>query len=220
MNNTDNNVFGNSKLPPLFPKTFHSGSSNKERRHSDIKINPDDIYKVEWPDTDEIDMIVEVPSGSFIKYELDRLGNIRCDRILHTAMAYPGNYGYIPYTLSGDGDPTDIILLTEYPLQAGIYIKVRVIGVLLTEDEKGNDEKVLAVPCSKVDPHYDNIDDIDDLPSVVISKVKHFFEHYKDNEPEKWVIVKNFKNKDYALDLIKKHHYNYDIKYRSPTCET
>ena len=208
MNNSfnDEKTINSLKLPPLFPKTCPE------------RIADDD--ELSWPEGDEMDMIVEVPSNSYIKYEKDELGNIRCDRILHTAMSYPGNYGFIPYTLSGDGDPTDIILLTDYPLQAGIYIKIRVVGVLLTEDEKGKDEKVLAVPCSKVDPQFEYINDIEDIPKVVLSKVRHFFKHYKDNEPEKWVDVKCFKNKEYALNLIKKHHYNYDVKYRTSVLPT
>ena len=215
------NTYSN-KLPPLFPKTHPQKYSkvNKDDNNQIFFKDENNTLTETWPTDNKMDMIVEVPSGSYIKYERDDLGNIRCDRILHTAMAYPGNYGYIPFTLSGDGDPTDIILLTDYALQAGIYIKIRVVGVLLTEDEKDRDEKILAVPCIKVDPQYESINDIDDIPKVIMSKVRHFFEHYKDNEPDKWVRVMGFKDKKFALKLIKKHHYDYDVKYRTSALPT
>lgn len=153
----------------------------------------------------ELDMIVEIPSNSYIKYEKCPDGTLKCDRVLHTAMAYPGNYGYIPHTLAGDNDPTDIILLTDYKLFPGTRIKCRILGVLLTRDENGYDEKILAVPCHKVDPHYDIYHTYEDLPKVIISKVEHFFKHYKDNEEDKWVEIHGFESRDFAITLINDH---------------
>ena len=143
----------------------------------------------------EIDMIVEIPYNSKIKYEFDdKCQKIRVDRILNTSMLYPGNYGYIPKTLSGDGDPLDVLLITEYPILPGSIIKVRIIGVLCTTDEKGNDEKIIAVPTSEVDSNYENIHNLNDLSSITLKKIKHFFNHYKDNDQNKWVKVKQFDN--------------------------
>ena len=146
-----------------------------------------------------VDMIVEIPYNSNIKYEYDTNNHkMRCDRVLNTSMLYPGNYGYIPNTLSGDGDPLDILLLTEYSLYPGIIINVKIIGVLFTYDEKGDDEKILAVPSNDVDSTYNNINSLKDLSSNILNKIKHFFTHYKDNDEKKWVIVKDFADKDIA----------------------
>mgnify|MGYP003995562401 CR=1 FL=1 len=152
-----------------------------------------------------VDMFVEIPYNSFVKYEYDKeMNKIRCDRILNTAMSYPGNYGYIPETLSGDGDPLDILLISDFSLFPGTVINVKIIGVLLTEDEKGNDEKIIAVPDEYIDPRMKNIDNYSDLSNWTLSKIDHFFTHYKDNEENKWVKVKGFKNKNDALDVLKK----------------
>ena len=148
------------------------------------------------------DMIVEIPLNSFVKYEYDKkLQRIRCDRILHTAMAYPGNYGYFPNTLSGDGDPLDVLLICDYALYPGITVSVKIIGVLLTTDEKGKDEKIIAVPTANVDPNYADIAHYTDLPKWTLTKIKHFFEHYKDTEIDKWVIVDEFKGPQEAITL-------------------
>ena len=155
-------------------------------------------------------MMVEIPYNSFVKYEFDKkINTMRVDRVLHTAMAYPGNYGYFPNTLSGDGDPLDVLLICEYPIFPGIYVKVKIIGVLLTEDEQGADEKIIVVPNSKVDPNYTNINDITDLPQWTISKIKHFFAHYKDTETNKWVQVKDFKGREKAFQIYKQSCSNY-----------
>ena len=147
----------------------------------------------------EVDMIVEIPYNSQVKYEYDeKIGKMRCDRILNTAMLYPGNYGYIPHTLSGDGDPLDILLITEYSIYPGTIVKVRMIGVLYTEDEKGKDEKLLAVPSPDVDNNYEDIHNLEDLSNNLKKKIKHFFTHYKDNDKNKWVKVKEFGNKQEA----------------------
>ena len=157
----------------------------------------------------EYDMVVEIPYQSNIKYELDHQSNqLRCDRILHTSMSYPGNYGFIPNTLAGDGDPLDSLLLSEYPLHPNTWIRGRVVGVLETEDEKGMDEKILMVPSSKVDPFQNSINDLEDLNPLLLSKIKHFFQHYKDQEKNKWVQVKSFENKKRAAAIIKRAKRN------------
>jgi inorganic pyrophosphatase len=152
-----------------------------------------------------VDMIVEVPNHSNVKYEFDKkLNKIRCDRILNTSMGYPGNYGFIPNTLSGDGDPLDILLVCDFVLVPGTVINVRIVGVLLTEDEKGEDEKIIAVPDSSVDPRMKHIKSYKKLNNWTLTRINHFFTHYKDNEDEKWVKVKGFKNNKEALKIYKK----------------
>lgn len=138
-----------------------------------------------------INVIIEVPMGSLpVKYEIDKeSGALFVDRFLQTPMFYPCNYGYIPRTLSGDGDPADVLVVGQYPLIAGSVIAARPVGVLLMEDEKGQDEKILAVPQSKLTPLYDNIKSYTDLPANLIAQIGHFFEHYKDLEKGKWVKV-------------------------------
>ena len=150
------------------------------------------------------DMIIEIPVGSNIKYEYDESNHkIRCDRILNTSMHYPGNYGYIPNTLSGDGDHLDALLITEYPLQPDTIIKTKIIGVLVTKDESGQDEKIICIPHDKVDSRSSSINTLSDLNENVLKKIKHFFAHYKDNDQNKWVIVENFLEKEYALVVLK-----------------
>ena len=161
----------------------------------------------------QIKVIIEVPLISFIKYEIDKeSGMIEVDRILYSAMHYPANYGFIPNTLSDDGDPTDILVLCDYPLQSGSIIKCRLVGVLLTEDESGGDEKLLAVPIEKVDPTYTEIQDIDNVSKHLKEKIKNFFETYKALEPNKWVKVSGFKNKDKALEILNKAIKQYTLK--------
>ena len=150
------------------------------------------------------DIIIEIPVGSNIKYEYDESNHkIRCDRILNTCMHYPGNYGYIPNTLSGDGDPLDALLITEYPLHPNTIIKTKIIGVLVTKDESGQDEKIICVPHDKVDSRFSSINTLSDLTENVLHKIKHFFTHYKDNDKNKWVIVENFLEKEDALAILK-----------------
>lgn len=158
----------------------------------------------------ETDMIVEIPYGSNIKYEFDKKTNmIRCDRILNVSMHYPGNYGYIQSTLAGDGDPLDVLLISEYSLYPGTVINVRIIGVLITEDENGMDEKILAVPSTCVDASYSDVNEIDDLSKHQKSKIQHFFEKYKDNSNGKWIKVKDFKDRDEALKIFNESKLNY-----------
>lgn len=149
-----------------------------------------------------IDCLIEVSKGSNVKYEFDKkLKMLRCDRILHTSMSYPGNYGYIDNTLSQDGDPIDVLVVCEFPLVPLSLISIKIIGVLMMTDEKGLDEKLIAVPTNDVDPTSEEINDLSDLPKSTVSKIKHFFEHYKDTEKNKWVKVDEFRGRKEALKI-------------------
>ena len=150
----------------------------------------------------DTDMIVEIPFNSSVKYEFDKeLEQIRCDRLLTTSMLYPGNYGYIDGTLSGDGDPLDILLVCDYAIYPGTVVNVKVIGVLLTTDEKGEDEKLIAVPSKSVDPSFEDINTLEDLGPMMTKRILHFFEHYKDIDENKWVKIRGFENSESAYDL-------------------
>lgn len=154
---------------------------------------------------DKVNAVIEIPYGSNIKYEIDKdSGAVVVDRVMYSAMFYPANYGFVPNTLSDDGDPADILVLNEYPLQAGSVIKCRLIGVLIMEDESGMDEKLLAVPLSKIDPRYDGIKELKDLPKITLDRIKNFFETYKMLEPNKWVKVKGFEDKAKAEAILNK----------------
>lgn len=154
---------------------------------------------------DKLNAVIEIPYGSNIKYEIDKeSGAVFVDRVLYGAMFYPANYGFIPNTLAEDGDPADVLVLNEYPLQAGSVIPCRLIGVLVMEDEAGMDEKLLAVPVTKIDPRYENIKSIDDLPTITLDRIKNFFERYKDLEPNKWVKVREFADLKRATEILEK----------------
>ena len=165
-----------------------------------------DISKIKaGSNPDKLNAVIEIPYGSNIKYEIDKdSGAVVVDRVLYSAMFYPANYGFIPSTLANDGDPADVLVLNEYPLQAGSVIPCRLIGVLVMEDESGMDEKLLAVPVTKIDPRYDSIKSIDDLPKATLDKIKNFFETYKMLEPNKWVKVKGFEDAKKAQDILDK----------------
>ncbi len=135
-------------------------------------------------------MVVEIPQGSAVKYEIDKeSGAIFVDRFLFTATAYPSAYGFIPGTLADDGDPTDALVLIPTQVVPGAVIRSRPVGILLMEDEAGSDEKIICVPHDRVHPQFSHIDTIDDLPAITRSAIEHFFERYKDLEPGKWVKV-------------------------------
>jgi len=152
---------------------------------------------------EEVNVVIEIPMNSNVKYEIDKeTGILFVDRILFTAMVYPFNYGFIPGTLEEDGDPVDVLILGFEPLLPGSVIKARPIGVLETEDEKGRDAKIVAVPSEKIDPRFENIKDISDLPANLRERIAHFFEHYKELEKGKWVRVIGWKNRDEALKRI------------------
>jgi inorganic pyrophosphatase len=153
---------------------------------------------------DDVNVIVEVPiGGDPIKYEMDKeAGALVVDRFLYTAMHYPGNYGFIPHTLSGDGDPCDVLVANTRAIAPGAIISVRPIGVLVMEDNSGEDEKIIAVPSRHLTMRYDRIENYTDLPDITIHQIQHFFEHYKDLEPGKWVKIKRWGGKDEAHRLI------------------
>ncbi len=156
------------------------------------KNPPEDIY-----------VVIEIPQGSGIKYEVDKeSGAIFVDRFLYTAMYYPFNYGFIPNTLAEDGDPTDVLVISSEPVVPGSVIRSRPIGMLEMEDEEGIDTKIIAVPVTKLDRTFENIKTVFDLSDAILNKIKHFFEHYKELEPGKWVRVRSFKGIEEALKDI------------------
>jgi len=138
---------------------------------------------------EDINAIIEVPiGGEPIKYEMDKAaGTLVVDRFLYTPMRYPGNYGFVPHTLSEDGDPIDVLVANTRPIVPGAVINVRPIGVFQMQDDSGIDEKIIAVPSPKLTRRYDSIKTYKDLPPITIEQIQHFFEHYKDLEPGKWV---------------------------------
>jgi inorganic pyrophosphatase len=152
----------------------------------------------------DINVVIEIPANSTpVKYEVDKeTGALFVDRFMSTAMFYPANYGYIPQTLSEDGDPVDVLVVTPYPLLAGSVIRARPVGVLKMTDEAGNDAKLLAVPVSKLCKDYDNVTSYQDLTPGLIKSIEHFFEHYKDLEAGKWVKVDGWADVDAAHQEI------------------
>ena len=145
------------------------------------------------------DIFIEISKDTNIKYEYDKdLKALRLDRVLITPMVYPENYGYFPNTMADDGDALDVILIADYTIIPGSYISVRIVGVLDMEDEEGKDYKIIAVPSSKVDKTYDYVNDITDIPSDRLNKIKFFFENYKKLDKNKWAKVGSFMNKDNA----------------------
>jgi inorganic pyrophosphatase len=146
-----------------------------------------------------ITVVIEISKGSDVKYEFDEeTGFIAVSRKLYTSMHYPCNYGFIPNTLEGDGDPVDVLVLGDSPLLPLSMLKVVLVGLLFTEDEEGNDAKIICVPTSKIDPSYSDITDIHNVPSNLLDKIKHFFEHYKELEPGKFVKVTGWGDRDSA----------------------
>jgi len=149
-------------------------------------------------------VIVEVPMGSEpVKYEMDKpSGALFVDRFLHTAMFYPCNYGFVPHTLSNDGDPADVLVVGTVPVAVGAVIRSRPIGVLIMEDESGEDEKILAVPVDDLHPYYSNVTSYRQLPEILQEQIAHFFGHYKDLEKEKWVRIDRWGEAEEATRLI------------------
>lgn len=151
-----------------------------------------------------VNVLIEVPLDSKVKYEFDKETEmITVDRFLFFDKGYPANYGFIPNTLSGDGDPVDVLVLCPEALIPGSVIAAKPIGMLETEDEKGQDAKLVAVPTEKTNPEFGKYNDISELPAELTEKIKYFFENYKKNEPGKWVKVSGWKGKDAALEEIK-----------------
>jgi inorganic pyrophosphatase len=152
----------------------------------------------------EVNVVVEVPvGGEPIKYEMHKpSGALLVDRFLYTSMRYPGNYGFIPHTLSDDGDPCDVIIANQRGLLPGSVIAVRPVGVLKMQDEAGGDEKIVAVPVPKLTRRYEHVHNYTDLPEITLQQIQHFFEHYKDLEPGKWVKVTGWGDAAESRELI------------------
>ena len=154
----------------------------------------------------EVNVVIEVPiGGEPIKYEMDKeAGALVVDRFLYTAMRYPGNYGFIPHTLSDDGDPCDVIVANTRAIIPGAIMSCRIVGVLLMEDEAGGDEKLIAVPSAKLTRRYENVQNYTDLPAITLEQIEHFFTHYKDLENGKWVKVLRWGDANEAHAIINK----------------
>jgi inorganic pyrophosphatase len=153
----------------------------------------------------DVNVVIEVPiGGEPIKYEMDKAsGALVVDRFLYTSMRYPGNYGFIPHTLSGDGDPCDVIVANTRAVIPGAVMSCRIVGVLLMEDEAGQDEKLLAVPSAKLTKRYETVSNYSDLPPITLQQIEHFFAHYKDLEPGKWVKLLGWKDAATAHALVR-----------------
>ena len=164
----------------------------------------DEIPIGETP-TWDINVIIEVPFGREpVKYEMDKKsGALFVDRVMHTSMRYPCNYGFIPHTLSEDGDPIDILVASPVEFLSGCIVRCRTVGALKMTDEKGEDEKILAVPVDALNPYYREVKEYSDLPEILLNQISHFFTHYKDLEPEKWVKLGGWENAENSAQLIK-----------------
>ena len=154
---------------------------------------------------EDVNVIIEVAlGGEPIKYEMDKdAGTLVVDRFLYTSMRYPGNYGFVPHTLSGDGDPCDVLVANTRAIVPGAVINVRPVGVLIMEDNAGQDEKIIAVPAHRLTKRYDRILTYTDLPQITLEQIEHFFAHYKDLEPGKWVKILRWGNAEEAKRLIR-----------------
>ena len=163
-----------------------------------------DAIKIGNNPPDDVNVIIEVPiGGEPIKYEMDKAaGTLVVDRFLDTPMRYPGNYGFVPHTLSNDGDPIDVLVANTRPIVPGAVINVRPIGVLKMEDEAGGDEKVIAVPAPKLTKRYAHVANYTDMPEITLLQIQHFFQHYKDLEPGKWVKLVGWGDATEAKKLI------------------
>ena len=163
----------------------------------------------------DINVIIEIPAHSSpVKYELDKdSGAIMVDRFMGTAMFYPCNYGFVPHTLSDDGDPVDVLVVTPVPLVIGAVINCRPVGMLTMTDESGEDAKIIAVPVDKLSPLYRNVQSMDDLPASLLAQISHFFEQYKALEPGKWVKMGEWVNaqaaKEEIVASVKRHKDQY-----------
>lgn len=153
----------------------------------------------------EINVLIEIPQGSSVKYELDKTAGLMVvDRFIHTASVYPYNYGFIPHSLAEDGDPLDVMVISSQPVESGVVIRSRPIGLLQMEDEKGIDTKIIAVPVDAVDPFFTHIQDIGDVDEATKHKIKFFFMRYKELDKNRWSKVQNFENREEAYKEIKK----------------
>lgn len=152
----------------------------------------------------DVNVIVEVSlGGEPVKYEIDKASGVMfVDRFLHTSMRYPCNYGFIPHTLSDDGDPIDVLIASVHPVVPGSVLRVRPVGALIMKDEAGMDEKLLAVPIDKLTPFYKGVSSYKDLPQILLDQISHFFTHYKDLESNKWVEILRWCDVDESCELI------------------
>jgi inorganic pyrophosphatase len=157
----------------------------------------------------KIDVVVEVPYKSNLKYEMDN-GKLRLDRILSCSMCYPGNYGFIENTLAEDGDTLDALIMTNYDILPGTVVECKVLGALIMTDEKGLDEKIIVVPSDNVDTAYSHLNELNDLGEDKLEKIKHFFENYKTIDKDKWVKVNDFIDSEHAINLIDKYKKNFN----------
>jgi inorganic pyrophosphatase len=180
----------------------HRLGHNPNKQH-ETAMNIDAIPIGKNP-PDDLNVIIEVPlGGEPIKYEIDKAsGALFVDRFLYTPMRYPGNYGFVPHTLCGDGDPLDVLVMNSRPLVPGAVVRSRPLGVLFMEDDGGTDEKILAVPVHKLTAMYDKFNDISDMQEIQVERVKHFFTHYKDLEPGKWAKLSHVGNAAEAKRVI------------------
>ena len=167
---------------------------------------------------EEINVIIEIPAHADpVKYEVDKdSGAIFVDRFMATCMHYPTNYGYVPHTLSEDGDPVDVLVPTPFPLLAGSVIKCRPVGVLNMTDESGTDAKILAVPVRKLTPIYQGVNEVSDMPELLLNQIQHFFEHYKDLESGKWVRIEGWKGAEEAKNEIVESVKRYEESPEKP----
>ena len=165
-----------------------------------------DAIKIGENPPHDVNVIVEVPyGGEPVKYEMDKeAGTMVVDRILYTAMRYPGNYGFVPHTLSDDGDPVDVLIANHRPLIPGSVINCKVVGVLHMVDEAGADEKIIAVPSNHISQMYARVNTIEDLPEIQLKQIAHFFERYKDLEDQKWVKIDRWGDAEEARAAISK----------------
>ncbi|HEV2652550.1 MAG TPA: inorganic diphosphatase [Rhizomicrobium sp.] len=152
----------------------------------------------------DINVLIEIPAGGPpVKYEIDKAsGALFVDRFLHTAMFYPGNYGFVPHTLSEDGDPADVLVISAVPVIAGAVVRCRPVGALIMQDQAGPDEKIIAVPVDALHPFHTGVRSYRDLPDILLQQIAHFFEHYKDLEPDKWTRIGAWVDADAAERLI------------------
>lgn len=163
-----------------------------------------DLIPVGDDPPNSLNVVIEVPvGGEPVKYEFDKAsGALFVDRILHTPMRYPANYGFVPHTLCGDGDPLDALVIARSPFIPGCVVRVRPISVLMLEDEAGGDEKLLCVPEDSTFPYYEQVDEKEHLPAIVMQQIEHFFTHYKDLEAKKWVRVGRWESAAFAKQLV------------------
>lgn len=185
---------GHYDIEEIFKITFKDGM--REMDISKIAIGKDV--------PNNVNVIIEnTMGGTPVKYEIDKeSGALFVDRFVHTAMFYPANYGFIPNTLGGDGDPVDVLVYAQHAIMPGAVIAARPVGVLVMEDDGGMDEKILAVPVDKTHPMFSSVKDYTDLPKILLDEIEHFFTHYKDLEKGKWVKMKGWEGVDRARELI------------------